>query len=482
MGQFVVFRMDRFFNPKSVVVFGASRNPNKGGSQVTKNIKQYMQINHHQHFYLVHPKEKSLYGTTCYSRLTDIPYIQQNNRIDLAIVVIPVPAVMDVVRECVKANIRGILIESGNFADSPDDVKKYTKEALELIKGKDIRIVGPNSVGFYVPSINYCTPIKHHERLLEKRDRNVSIVAQSGLFITGFVEFYLDGAGLGQPFGVSHLAAIGNKSDVHESDFLEYLLNDPDTHAIGLYLEDIKDGRRFVNLLKKNKEVMKKPIVLLKSGKSEKGMQAIQSHTGSLAGNFAMIEAISKQFAVILVDSFEAFFNSLTILCQYPRIKGNNIGAISVSGAGCVLCSDFAEKYNLELPELSKSSKMQLKVIFPEWAPIHNPLDTWASVEKVGPFESFNIILKTFLESKQFDAIVVMTIGSEFATFDLDAFKEMKNKYEDIPIVAHYFGGESINKETIKGNKIQVPVIGDLDHIFMIYAQIVRISRIFNRN
>ena len=114
--------------------------------------------------------------------------------------------------------------------------------------------MGPNSIGFNVPDLRYCTPIKYYSQFLETRERNVSIVGQSGLFVTGFVEWFFDTAGHGQPFGVSNIAAIGNKLDVNECDLLEYYLDDDKTHAIGMYLEDIRDGSRFMSLLKENRE------------------------------------------------------------------------------------------------------------------------------------------------------------------------------------------------------------------------------------
>jgi acetyltransferase len=461
--------MDRFFSPKSVVLFGASKNSAKGGTHVMKNIQQYMAFNNHPDFYLVHPNEQSLGGIRCYAQLSEIPFFQQTEkRLDLAIIVVPVASVMPTIRECVKYNVRGILIESGNLSDDDEEVKKFTAEVKSLIQGKDIRITGPNSIGFNVPATKYCTPIKYFDRFLETWEHNASIIAQSGLFITGFVDCYHEGIAAGQPFGISHMAAIGNKLDVNECDILEYYLTEPKTHVIGMYLEDIREGDRFLQLLKRNLAEIHKPIVLLKSGRSEKGKKAISSHTGSLAGNYATIEAIAKQFGMMLVDSFEEFYDALTILCQYTCCKGDKIGVISISGAGCVLSSDFAERYGLELPELSEKTHANLQPLFPDWAPIHNPIDTWASIEKVGPKHSFSSILKVYLESKQYDAIIMMTISSKFASFDWNYFKEVKKQFPAVPLVLHFFGGETFQQETNLAYRNQIPVVGNLAHIFKV--------------
>jgi acyl-CoA synthetase (NDP forming) len=468
--------MDRFFEPQSVVLFGASANPSKGGNQVLRNFKQYMVGHNYKDLFIVHPRATEIEGVRCFKKLEEISF---EGRIDLAVLVIPVSAVMNVVRECIKINVRGILIESGNLSNNDHESKEFAEELQASIKDRDIRIVGPNSIGFNVPDSRYCTPIKHYDQFLETRERNVSICGQSGLFVTGFVEWYFDRS---QPFGIAKMAAIGNKIDVNECDILEYYLQDNKTHVIGMYLEDIRDGKRFLSLLKTNQKTTKKPIVLLKSGKSKLGKRAISSHTGSLAGEYNMIMTIAKQFGMFLVDTYEELFLLLALVCRYPNlnstnIKSKNIGVISISGSGCVLCADFAEKYGLNLPELSDETKLKIRPIFPDWAPIHNPIDTWASIEKVGPQISFNKILDHFLDSKQYDAILLMTISSSFAEFDWYHIVEKMKEYPNIPIIMHFFGGETIKSHTQKARNRDIPVIPSIDFIFKFLAQMAEYSR-----
>jgi len=459
--------MERFFHPRSIVLFGASSNPKKGGNQVLQNFKQYMERQNYPDLFIVHPREKTIDGVPCYRSLDEVPPNANGiGRIDLAVIVLPVQEVMPAVRSCVARNISGILIESGNLSNDENEAASFAKEMLSLIRGKDIRIVGPNSIGFNVPDLRYCTPIKHYSEFLETRERNVSIVGQSGLFVTGFVEWFFNTTGHGQPFGVSNIAAIGNKLDVNECDLLEYYLHDAKTHAIGMYLEDIRDGGRFISLLKENRERHRKPVVLLKAGKSVKGKQAVSSHTGSLAGSYTAVEAVAKQFGMILVETYDELFEMLSIVCQYPVMRSNRVGVISVSGSGCVLSSDFAEKFSVELPELDQGTVARLRPLFPDWAPIHNPIDTWASVEKVGPRESFNRILEIFLESGLFDSIVLMTISSPFTNFDWKYLGDMQRRFNDIPLVVHFFGGQSILEHTALAKEYRIPVIGSFDRIF----------------
>ena len=474
--------MERFFHPRSIVLFGASENPGKGGNQVLQNFRQYMARNGYPDLFIVHPRASCINGVACYRSLDELPRnANGDTRLDLAVIVLPVPEVMAAVRACVAREVRGILIESGNLSNDADEATRFAAELRALIRGRDIRIVGPNSIGFNVPDLRYCTPIKYYSQFLESRERNVSIVGQSGLFVTGFVEWFFDAAGHGQPFGVSNIAAIGNKLDVNECDLLEYYLADAKTHAVGMYLEDIRDGARFADILRDNRAGRQKPIVLLKAGKSEKGKQAVSSHTGSLAGSYAVVEAIAKQYGMMLVETYEELFEMLSVVCQFPRMRGGRVGVISVSGSGCVLSSDFAEKYGIELPELDGATVARLRPLFPDWAPIHNPIDTWASVEKVGPEESFSRILDIFIESGRFDCILMMTISSAFAAFDWQHIGAVQRQHPGIPIIAHFFGGQSINENMSFAMKHSIPVIPNFEHIFKLLGILRDYSRRMDR-
>ncbi len=470
--------MERFFHPRSIVLFGASDNPSKGGYQVLQNFKQYMERNRYPDLFIVHPRKTAIDGIRCYPRLEDLPKNAiGTGRIDLAVIVLPVTEVMPVIRSCVSLGVRGILIESGSLSNNEREAESFAQELRSLVSGKDIRVVGPNSIGFNVPDLRYCTPIKYYSEFLETRERNVSIVGQSGLFVTGFVEWFFDTTGHGQPFGVSNIAAIGNKLDVNECDILEYYLADERTHAIGMYLEDIRDGERFKSILSLNREKYRKPIVLLKAGKSEKGKLAVSSHTGSMAGSFVIVEAVARQFGMIMVETYDELFEALSIVCQYPELHSNRIGVISVSGSGCVLSSDFAEKYGLELPDLPDDFSERLRPLFPDWAPIRNPIDTWASVEKLGPQESFNRILELYMDSGLFDAIVLMSISSPFASFNWEHVSRLQKKHAATPIIVHFFGGQSIIKHTALAKDYRIPVIPNFEHIFKLLSLLWNYSR-----
>lgn len=469
--------MDRFFHPKSVVLYGVSANASKGGHHVFLNVKDYMTYNHYPDLYIIHPKETQIDGIKCYPRWDAMP-ISHNNppRIDLAIIVLPVNAVMEAARECIRHKVRGIIIASGNLTENEKEEKMLGQELKDLIKNTDTRIMGPNSIGVTVPNLHFTTHIKHYTKYLQTRETNVGILSQSGLFLSGFVEFFYEGAYEGQPFGIWKIAAIGNKLDVNECDILEDYLQDPHIHVIGMYLEDFRDGSRFKTLLQSNIEKFHKPIVLLKAGKSERAKKAIVSHTGSLAGSYITVEALAKQYRLMLVDSYEELFGLLNLISHYPKIRGNRVGVISISGSGCVLSADFAEKHGIVLPELLPAVVRKLRPLFPDWAPIKNPIDSWVSIEKMGPRSSFNGIAKIFFETGQFDAIILITLATNWAPFDYEFLQEMQKNYPDTLVILHFFGGEALLNQIETINKRNLVYIGNLDFIFHFLGKLSRYS------
>ncbi len=461
--------MDQFFNPQSIVVFGASANPKKGGNQVVRNMMRYRDGNEGVRLYIVHPKREKIEGVACFPSL-DALMETIEKPLDLVLIVLPIYAVLETIKSCIHHKVRGIVVESGELTDERDKEKaKAIKEELRtILRNSKTRLTGPNALGYYNPGLHLSTSLGLTQEFLVPRERNVSFCGQSGLFTTGFIYRFQKN----QPFGLAKSCAIGNKFDINECDVLDYYLHDPDTHVIGMYLEDIRDGKRFAKILGNNPE--EKPIVLLKAGKTDKAKEAIVSHTGSLAGDYKVFEGLAKQKNVILVDNYSELFDCVSILASMPApvLKSNKIGVISISGSGCVLGSDYAEKYGLELPEVSSHLKDRLSEVFPNWAPIHNPIDTWVSIEQVGDVYSFNHILGRYLESEEFDAIIMATIASSFARFDFNFISTMQKKYPNIPIILHQFGGYLYDSFIEKASERGIPILQNFESIFKLLSKI----------
>ncbi|MGQ4874879.1 MAG: CoA-binding protein [Promethearchaeia archaeon] len=429
--------MHNFFDPNSILIIGASKDEKKSGNHVLKNILNYTREN----VYIIHPKHEELYGIKCYKNLKDIP----TNEIDLGIIILPVEFVLDALEELIDFGVKTIIIESGDlYLKGEND--EINKKRVEKIKQKlkdsgKTRILGPNSIGFYCANKDkpdLITSLIYFDKTPGLKEKNLSVISQTGLTLSGI----LQGQNYIHEIGIAKIAAIGNKFDVNESDILELYAEDPNTDVIAMYLEDIKEGQRFKKLCERIAK--EKPIILLKSGKTEKGKRAIVSHTKSLAGNYRIIEALCKQLGIITVDDFFEMFTTAKLLLSQPIPKGNRIAVISISGAGTVLTCDLAEKYGLELPPMTEEQKNKMIKIFPKfaWDDVYNPLDIWAAVEYVGPNEAYIKAGEILLELKgQYDALIYLITGIKETEFDWSKLKEIGDKYQ-IPIYMGFFSGD----------------------------------------
>jgi acyl-CoA synthetase (NDP forming) len=265
--------MDFFFNPRAVAVVGASAVPTKGGYTILKNLVNGFK----GAIYPINPRYREIEGLRCYESVRQVP-----TPVDLAIVFVPADRVPGVVAECAECKIPGIMVQSAGFAETGSKGKDLQETVKTLCRDAGIRLWGPNCMGLldavHGHVFSFVSPVIWEEGLLAGK---VSLIVQSGLLSAGFmIDMMTHGT-----MGISKACSIGNKADVDECDVLAYLLDDPDTGSIGLYLESIPDGRRFMELCRRSR----KPIAVLKGGQSRKGAKAALSHTASLAGDGAVI-------------------------------------------------------------------------------------------------------------------------------------------------------------------------------------------------
>ncbi|MBD3195924.1 MAG: hypothetical protein GF317_12755 [Candidatus Lokiarchaeota archaeon] len=461
--------MDYFFEPKSIVIYGASENTLKSGNHVLKNVLNYKREN----IYLIHPMKDYVYGIRCYRSIFDLP-IQM---VDLSIIILPVEFVFAALLDCLDFGVSGIIIESGaiyltNDFETLEKIHQLKKNYKDNYKS---RIMGPNSIGIYNAfenGIGFTTSLIHFKRFPELKEKNLSMISQTGLTLSGL----LFSQNNQQEVGISKIASIGNKFDINESDLLDYLEEDKNTNVIAFYLEDISEGRKFVEQCKRISK--KKPLILLKSGISNKAKKAIISHTGSIAGNYKNIQALSTQFGIILVEDFAELFNVGKCLLNQPIPKGNRIGVISISGAGTVLSCDFAMKYNLELPKLSSVQLDKLKSFFPEfaWKDINNPIDIWSAVEKVGPEKAYMKSGEILLKENTIDILVYFLTGIKETEFDWRLLYELNQQYPEIPIYFGLIGGDKKILRTwrkIIEVRYNIPMFFSISNLFKTISKIM---------
>jgi acetyltransferase len=360
--------MEFFFKPQGIAVIGATPNRQKGGNSILRNLI----IGYKGDIFPVNPNYSEIEGLTCYAFAGKI-----NKPVDLAIVFVPAAAVPDAVRDCASAHVKGVIIETGGFAEIGSEGRRLQEELVMIGKETGIRIWGPNCMGL-VDAVNrhvfsFMDPANLQAGLTPG---NVSLIVQSGMLSAGFlVDIMSHGI-----MGISKVCSVGNKIDVNECDLLPALFEDPDTAAVGMYLESIPQARRFAEICRSST----KPLVVLKSGKSRKGAEAAMSHTASMAGNHRVVEGVLAQTGVHEAKDFKRMMDLCRSLAVYPKKPAGSgrIAVLTFSGGAGIVGADFLEEHGLSVAELSPRCKEDLQQLYPLWMPVNNPVDIWPAIER----------------------------------------------------------------------------------------------------
>lgn len=395
--------MDFFFNPKAIAVVGATPNPFKGGCSILKNLI----AGYHGKVYPINPRYDKIEGLPCYPTVSAV-----SDPVDLAIVFVPAKAVPEAIEDCIRKGISGVIIESGGFAETGPEGRQQQQRVLDMARKAGIRLWGPNCMGLVDAVHGYAFSFLDPKALqLGLVPGNVSLVVQSGMLSAGFlVDIMTHGV-----MGISKVCSVGNKMDVDECDLIPWLMDDPDTTVIGLYLESIANGRRFIDLCRSSR----KPIVVLKGGKSRKGAQAAMSHTASLAGNRRIIAGVLAQAGVIEAHDFKQMMDLCRSLAMVPAhtaaLKGG-IAVLTFSGGAGIVSADFIEEMGLSVAELADPTKKSLQTLFPDWMPVSNPVDLWPAMEKNAATEVdiYSETMKAVLADPAVDAVLLHVFVGNF--------------------------------------------------------------------
>jgi len=350
--------LDPLFSPKSIAVIGASNRQGSVGRAAFTNIllNEYTGT-----VYPVNPKEHSISGVRAYPSVLDLP-----ETVDLAVVIVPAPIVPSVVEESGKKGVKGLVIISAGFKEVGPDGAELERQVSSIAQKYSMRMIGPNCLGV----IN--------------ADPNVRLNASfaSGMPVEGSIAFASQSGALGEAvldyasgenIGFSKFISMGNKADVNENDILEYLRTDPMTKVILLYIEDIIDGRKFVDTVSRVTE--EKPIIAVKAGVSPEGAKAASSHTGALAGSDEAYNAILKQSGVIRVESIIDLFDYARAFAKQPLPRGNRVAIITNGGGPGIMATDASVRYGLQIAQFSDATKNKLRSGLPKEASVNNPID-----------------------------------------------------------------------------------------------------------
>ncbi len=387
--------MEKFFKPRSVAVIGATPKP-KGGLSILLNLLKGFKGS----VYPINPNYKEIQEVTCYPNVKDIP-----GDVDLAIVFVPARFVPQAIADCGLKGIQRVMIQSAGFAETGVEGKKLQEEVSKAAADAGIRLWGPNCLGMV--DLTNKTIFSFTASTIWSVDRipgTVSLIVQSGMLAGAFLSDAISHGTM----GVSKVCSIGNKCDVDECDILEYLISDPDTSTIGMYLESIPNGRRFAGLCKTSS----KPIVVLKGGKSKAGAKAAASHTASMAQDGALISGILAQYGVTEAKDFKQMLDLCRAFSYAPDMRGRTKGRVAIltfSGGAGIIAADFLEQHGLELAEISQATREKLEAIYPAWMPVANPIDLWPAVEQHGTRKAYVTALEAVRDDPGVDAVSVST-------------------------------------------------------------------------
>jgi acyl-CoA synthetase (NDP forming) len=351
-------RLRALFHPKSVALVGATDN-SRWSLNTYNNLKQF---GFPGPVYLVHPTREVVHGDRAYPRLSDLPEPP-----DLVYVMVPTARVLPVLAEAANLGVHQAVVLTAGFGEVGDEGRKLEQALAAFARERDMTLLGPNGNGFInaaEQTAPYGLPI-----LPPLRSGPVGIVLQSGALASTALSFTRDHA-----IGISLLVSMGNEALITATDVMDYLVEDPDTSVIAMFLESIRDAARFREVAVKAAR-RGKPIVVLKVGRSAIGQRAALAHTGALVGDDAVNTAALRQLAVTRVRSLEDLLVTAGFMGYYPPLPGPRMGVITASGGACDIIADRAEEEGLEIPEFSSETLERLREILPPFASPHNPLD-----------------------------------------------------------------------------------------------------------
>ena len=386
---------NNFLAPRSIAVIGASEKPGVGKAIFSNIMNGYK-----GKIYPITPSNPTVFGLKAYKSVLDI-----KEEIDLAVVATPnkiVPAVME---EVGKKKIRGAIIVSAGFKEADEHGARLEREIASIGKKYGIRIIGPNCLG--IMSLSQHNMMNATFLKITPDYGSIALVSQSGAICAATVE-----DAMAQGIGFSKVISMGNKVDMDENDILELLSEDPETKVIVMYLEDIHDGRRFMEISKKITVNSKKPIIVLKAGRTPEGAKAAMSHTGALMGSDEIYDSLFTQSGVIRIDTMQDLFDLSTAFSKQPVPPANG-GVVIVSNAGgpAIISTDACSKYGLKMADISSSMEAIAKVI-PSHGSARNPVDIVGDAD----FNRFEKVLIEVLSNQNVGSVVTMCTPS--ATLD----------------------------------------------------------------
>jgi len=431
--------LDAFFKARSVAVIGASARPGKIGHEILRNLALY---EYKGRVYPINPRAEEILGLKCYKSILDVP-----DDVDLAVIAIASEATPKVVEECGRKGVKAIVIVSGGFKELGGRYKDVEEEVVRIARRYGMRIIGPNCIGVFDGGTRIDTFFQSRERMLRPPKGPIAFMTQSGTFGCTMLEWAAE-AGL----GISKFVSYGNRCDVDEADLIRYFGQDPETRVIAIYLEGLSDGRKFMEAARE--VAPKKPIVVLKAGRTEAGSRAALSHTGWLAGEAAIYEAAFRQCGVIQARNFEELFDMAKALALQPPARGRRVAMVTNGAGPCVMAADACVERGLELASYTPKTLGELKEKLPSYCIPGNPVDLTGSATSA----DYEVAMRALLKDPNVDLLMPFFVFQDTPLDEgiIDVVADIRAYGK--PIVCCAAGGPYTRKQARRLEGLGIPV------------------------
>ncbi len=410
--------LSKLFNPSSVAIIGASNTPGKVGFDVLKNL---IDADFSGDIYPINIKEQEVQGLKAYSSVLNV---QKN--IDVAIVVVPAQFVPKVIQECAKKNIKNAIIITAGFSETGEEGKKLEEQVKKIVEENKMNVIGPNTLGV----INTENGLNASFSANFPRQGSIALVSQSGALCTAILDWARQ-----ERIGFSKFISTGNKSFMSECDYFSYLENDPRTKSVFVYMESVKNSKEFLHAA--TRLAKKKPIVLIKAGRSPAGAKAASSHTGAMAVDDDIFTVACKKSNILRVNSIEGFFDMAKLLSKLTKVKGFRLAVVTNAGGPGVIVADSASKHCFPLPDFSLKTLEAVKTINPH---ARNPLDLIGDAKPI----DYKTAIRMLQHDNNVDIIYALLTPQSMTDPErvADVVVEL-NKHK--PIICSFIGGTALS-------------------------------------
>ncbi len=422
-----ITRLEALFNPKSIALVGASSKPQTVGNDLLRNLL-FTEFN--GPVYPINPKAEAVLGVPCYKSLRDLP-----KPVDLAVVVVPAAAVLDVVEDARVTGVKSMVLLSAGFKETGREGAALEIKLRDAVRAAGIPLIGPNCLGY----INTDPTIRLNATFARKMPApgNLAFISQSGALCTSVLDYAEE-----RRMGFSKFVSFGNKADVNEIDLLSYLAKDDKTRVIAMYLEDVTNGRAFIETAREIFWQTGKPMLCLKSGRSPEGAKAVSSHTGSLAGSDSVYDALLIQSGVQRVDTIAELFDYAALYTTQPLPKGNRLAIVTNAGGPGIMATDAAVRMGLQIPQTDPATQEKLRASLPASASVRNPVDVIGDARS----DRYRAAVRTVLDDPNVDmGLVILTPQSMTDVEEIAAVVPEAIAGLDKPVLCSFMGARDVS-------------------------------------